>query len=103
MVVGDKRLYSHRRFLLTTAALAVSAVFVACGGGGNAIPTSGANQNCKPIQQMIAKDNSQIKLLQQQKANTTNQAKIAQINTQVAGLRQSIANLQQQGKQLGCP
>jgi alpha-D-ribose 1-methylphosphonate 5-phosphate C-P lyase len=102
MVVDDRIFYSRRRFLLTAASLAGSAVLVAC-GGNNAAPTSGANTNCGPLKQLIAKDNDQIKLLQQQKANTTNQAKIAQINSEIAGLRQKIANLQQQGKQLGCP
>jgi peptidoglycan hydrolase CwlO-like protein len=101
MVVGDKQLYSRRHFLLTAAAMTGSAVLAAC--GTSAAPTSGANTNCGSIQQMIARDNSQIQSLQQQKANTTNPAKITQINMEIARLRQSIANLQQQAKQLKCP
>ena len=102
MVIGDKTFYSRRQFLTGAAAVAGSAIFAAC-GGGTAIPTSGANQGCKPISTMIATDNSQIQALQKQKANTSDPAKKAQIDTQIAGKRQDIASLQQQAKQLGCP
>ena len=102
MVIGDKTFYSRRHFLLAAAAVAGSAVLVAC-GGGTAIPTSGANPGCKAISKMIATDNFQIQALQKQKANTSDPAKKMQIDTQIAGKRQDIASLQQQAKQLGCP
>ena len=101
MVIGDKTFYSRRQFLTIAAAVAGSAVLVACGGG--AIPTSGANPGCKPIYKMIATDNSQIQALQGQEANTSDPAKKMQVDTQIAGKRQDIASLQQQAKQLGCP
>ncbi len=102
MVIGDRTFYSRRQFLLGVAAVAGSAVLVAC-GGAPAIPTSGTNQSCNPIHKMIATDNSQIQALQKQKANTSNPATKAQIDTQIAGIRQDIASLQQQAKQVGCP
>jgi ABC-type glycerol-3-phosphate transport system substrate-binding protein len=102
MVIGDKTFYSRRQFLTGAAAVAGSAILAAC-GGGTAIPTSGANPGCKPIRKMIATNNSQIQNLQRQKANTSDPAKKAQIDTQIAGIRQDIASLQQQAKQLGCP
>ncbi len=101
MVIGDRTFYSRRQFLLGVAAVAGSTFLAAC--GAPAIPTSGANQNCNPIHKMIATDNSQIQALQRQKANTSNPATKAQIDTQIAGIRQDIASLQQQAKQVGCP
>jgi hypothetical protein len=101
MVIGDKTFYSRRQFLTGVAAFAGSTILAAC--GASAVPTSGANQGCKPISKMIATDNSQIQALQQQKANTSDPAKKAQIDRQIAGKRTDIATLQQQAKQLGCP
>jgi hypothetical protein len=65
------------------------------GGGGD--PT------CNVINTCIANDNLQIQTLQAQEASTTNSARIAQINQQIAGLRQDIASLQQQRREHHCP
>jgi TolA-binding protein len=65
------------------------------GGGGD--PT------CNVINTCIANDNLQIQTLQAQKASTTNRARIAQINQQIAGLQQDITSLQQQRREHHCP
>jgi hypothetical protein len=65
------------------------------GGGGD--PT------CDVINTCIANDKLQIQTLQVQEANTGNQAAIAQMNQQIAGLKQAIASLQQQAQQHHCP
>ncbi len=100
--IFGETLYSRRRFLVGVAAVAGSAVLAAC-GGASTIPTSGANANCDPIRKSIANDNAQIQTLQRQKATTSNNAKKAQIDTQIGGIRQDIASRQQLAKQQGCP
>jgi hypothetical protein len=65
------------------------------GGGGD--PT------CDLIQKSIVNDALQIQTLQRQEASTNNQAAIAQMNRQIAALRQDIASLQQQARAHHCP
>ena len=95
-ITFDKMVLTRRLFLLATAATVGSYALTACGGRG-------ASPNCDTIGQNITYDNNQIQALQQQKAGTTNQATIGQINTQIARLQQDISSLQQQAKQTQCP
>ena len=95
-ITFDKMVLTRRLFLLATAATVGSYALTACG-------SSGGSPNCDTIGQNITHDNNQIQALQQQRAGTTNQATIGQINTQIARLQQDISSLQQQAKQTQCP
>ncbi len=99
-ITFDKMVLTRRLFLLATAATVGSYALTACGSGGGG---TGNSPNCDTIGQNITHDNNQIQALQQQRAGTTNQATIGQINTQIAGLQQDISSLQQQAKQTQCP
>jgi hypothetical protein len=63
----------------------------------------GGDQTCSRIQVCIGNDNLQIQALQAQEARTSNQAAIAQMNRQIAAVRQDIASLQQQARAHQCP
>lgn len=63
----------------------------------------GQDPSCDQIEKRIASDMLQIQRLQQQEASTNNTATIAQINTQVTGLEQDQAALEQLAQALACP
>ena len=63
----------------------------------------GQDPSCDQIEKRIASDTLQIQRLQQQEASTNNSATIAQINTQVTGLEQDQAALEQVAQALACP
>jgi hypothetical protein len=63
----------------------------------------GQNPSCDQIEKHIASDALQIQFLQQQEASTNNAATIAQLNTQITGLEQDQAALEQLAQSLACP
>ncbi|HZU04087.1 MAG TPA: hypothetical protein VFA10_30775 [Ktedonobacteraceae bacterium] len=67
----------------------------------------GQNPSCDQIEKRIASDALQIQFLiqflQQQEASTNNPATIAQLNTQITGLEQDQATLEQLAQSLACP
>ncbi len=58
---------------------------------------------CRPIQRSIQNKKSQIQVLEGLKADTSNRAKIDQIDRQIRGIEQGIASLQRLARFLRCP
>lgn len=63
----------------------------------------GQDPLCDQIEERITSDALRIQLLQQQETSTNNPATIAQINTQITGLEQDQAALEQMAQTLACP
>ncbi len=63
----------------------------------------GQDPLCDQIEERITSDALRIQLLQQQETSTNNPATIAQINTQITGLEQDRATLEQLAQSLACP
>ncbi len=63
----------------------------------------GQDPSCDQIEKRIASDTLMIQRLQQQEASTNNSTIIAQINTQITGLEQDQAALEQLAQTLACP
>jgi len=64
---------------------------------------AGANRNCAEVQQSINNALGQLRNLERQKAQTTNNARRAQIEQQINRLLQELATFQQEAQDLNCP
>jgi TolA-binding protein len=64
---------------------------------------AGANRNCAQVQQSINNALGQLRYLERQRTQTTNSARLAQIQQQINRLLQEIATFQQEAQDLNCP
>ncbi|HZU03560.1 MAG TPA: hypothetical protein VFA10_28095 [Ktedonobacteraceae bacterium] len=77
-------------------------VFACLSGPTTLNAPSAGGPGCPDIQMSLTNDNFQMQALQMQAASTTNNAMIAQINQQIAGLQKNIASLRQQARDRNC-